>query len=280
MVEKIESSDGKLTGEFVIFTREMQEQALTNNPNNRRLGRRNVTQIKDMIYADVWKDNGIPIQFDEDGELFNGQHRITAFYEMGVEPEVLVVCGVSKDAIDTVDTGRKRTGGDTIKVMSDYTTSESTHLHYAFAWLCKYELENFYINQRMLRNDEVAQYLSRHPKIEKSVKFVSKRPSNRAIISKPICIFLHYMFMMSHEAHADFFLNAIYDGGMRVDCASNQCRNALIDMKAPELNIHAGDKVILLINSWNRTWTKGVVKKLKTASTLKRKKDEKWVKIL
>jgi hypothetical protein len=49
-----------------------------------------------------------PIAFTTNGELLNGQHRLTALIRSGVTLDMLVAYDVPEDLFDVIDTGRKR----------------------------------------------------------------------------------------------------------------------------------------------------------------------------
>lgn len=78
----------------------------TINVNNRGISRVRVGQYTELMKLGLWdENNGDPIQLDVDGNLVNGQHRLKAIVNSGVELKFFVVRGVSRYARNTIDTG-------------------------------------------------------------------------------------------------------------------------------------------------------------------------------
>lgn len=86
------------------------------NTHNRRLRSRQVSLYAESMRQDRWSLNGEPIQFDADGTLLNGQHRLSAIVESGVGVWLLIVQGLPTDAQDTMDSGIKRKTGDIAEI--------------------------------------------------------------------------------------------------------------------------------------------------------------------
>lgn len=102
--------------EFMIVTPRIAQAWLTKNSNNRNLRPRKVDAYAAAMRAGDWIASGDSIKFDPDGNLLDGQHRLAAVVASGVSITVLVVWDVSPEAQAVVDTGARRTSGDTLKL--------------------------------------------------------------------------------------------------------------------------------------------------------------------
>ena len=72
-----------------------------------------------MLEGD-WRNIGVPLILDEHGRLSDGQHRLSAVIESETVQQFNVVDGVPHaDALLTVDTGRKRSVGDILQIISN-----------------------------------------------------------------------------------------------------------------------------------------------------------------
>lgn len=72
-------------------------------------------------------NNGDTIRVDNEGNLIDGQHRLTAFYRSDLETLTFTVTfGLSPQAFKTIDDGRKRTPGDILGI-----NGISNHTHVA-----------------------------------------------------------------------------------------------------------------------------------------------------
>ncbi len=91
-------------------------QLLGGNTQNRNLRKRVVTQYAGDMAAGLWSDQGDPIRMNGDGTLLDGQHRLHAIIESGTTQSMVVVSGVSKSSILTMDTGAKRNLADVLKL--------------------------------------------------------------------------------------------------------------------------------------------------------------------
>lgn len=95
------------TEEFVTAER-AKEYLARNHPRNRTVLRGKVEKMK----QDLLEGRHVPthqgIAFDLDGNLVDGQHRLTAIAESGVGIRLLVTRGLGPEAFDVIDTGRVR----------------------------------------------------------------------------------------------------------------------------------------------------------------------------
>lgn len=106
----------------------------TINVNNRGISQNRVGQYTQLMQLGLWdENNGDPIQLDVDGNLVNGQHRLKAIVNSGVELKMFIVRGVSRYARNTIDTGVsatnsalwKRTGAEYYRYWSAILTQLS-----------------------------------------------------------------------------------------------------------------------------------------------------------
>lgn len=101
---------------FVIetITPEKAEAYLKTNTKNRPISKTFIISYADTMRKGGWMLNGVPIVFDTDGQLIDGQHRLLAVKEAGVPVQFAVVRGVRGDAFTTFDCGRHRALGQLI----------------------------------------------------------------------------------------------------------------------------------------------------------------------
>lgn len=90
---------------------------------NENLGRqrnynhKTVEEYAREMKGGYWMVNGEAIKFDEDGKLCDGQHRLGACIQSDTPFDSLVVRGIDRNAFETMDTGKKRHGGDVLTIM-------------------------------------------------------------------------------------------------------------------------------------------------------------------
>jgi hypothetical protein len=88
----------------------------TRNRNNRNVRPGKIRQFVDALTNDCWMLTGDTIKFGINGELLDGQNRLRACLTSGVSLRTHVVFGIDPDAFTVLDSGAKRTMGDTFKV--------------------------------------------------------------------------------------------------------------------------------------------------------------------
>lgn len=88
----------------------------TNTKGQRNLSAANVERYaSDMITQD-WHPNGDTVKISSDLELLDGQHRLNAIVNSGEAQVLLIVTGIDKEAMSTIDAGRKRTFSDQLRM--------------------------------------------------------------------------------------------------------------------------------------------------------------------
>ena len=77
----------------------------------------NIDRFVDAMNADEWVEAlCFPLFLDVDGELLDGQHRLTALVRTGSAMNFLVVSGLPKDAFTYIDQNKTRTLADALSI--------------------------------------------------------------------------------------------------------------------------------------------------------------------
>ena len=111
----------EITIELADVTPEIAQKWLLRNIKNRNLRKGMVGQYGRDMAAGEWTINGSTVVFSVDGDLIDGQHRLSAIAacdRAGVSFPLLVVRGVVEKAKRTIDGGAKRTMGDRLSIDS------------------------------------------------------------------------------------------------------------------------------------------------------------------
>jgi hypothetical protein len=177
----------KKQGKFCLLdhetTPELAELLLTLNINNRRP--RNVERYKRAIDEGRWIDTGDPIRITTDGILCDGQNRLLAILAAVRTSRLTFIFGVPPEAFKVIDTGAKRTGGDTLQIREEKNSS-----------LLAASLRMLYNIQRgmprggvSVDNDVLLDFLEAHPKLRDSCHIGSvvtnyvKVPTSAVVVS-------------------------------------------------------------------------------------------------
>lgn len=86
------------------------------NNNNRPKSAAEVKKLADHMSARKWNLTGDTIKFSESGILLDGQHRLSACAQSGVEFKTHIVFGIADGAFDFLDVGKKRTPAHVLSI--------------------------------------------------------------------------------------------------------------------------------------------------------------------
>lgn len=92
----------------MLVTPEMARLFLDRNINNRDIKPSVVDKYARDMRSGNWQFNGVPIQFDWNGVLIDGQHRLLALVEAGVALEFVIETGLDPASRTTIDIGATR----------------------------------------------------------------------------------------------------------------------------------------------------------------------------
>lgn len=95
-----------------------------NNDNYRKIREGYVLQLADSMRRGEWIITGDAIKFDRNGNLIDGQHRLLAVIESGVDIEAFVITQIENAAQEVMDSGRGRTLADRLRRRGEKYYSE------------------------------------------------------------------------------------------------------------------------------------------------------------
>lgn len=116
---------------FTRITPELASEWLTHNTNNRHIREKFVKSLMNKIENGQWQPFTLDaIGFYEDGTLANGQQRLTAISRGATPVYAKVEFNIPKDACIAIDTGKSRSAGDNIRILTgkDFYTSRISNM--------------------------------------------------------------------------------------------------------------------------------------------------------
>ena len=99
-----------------------------NIENNRKAKPSRIAAYARDIETGHWLFTGEAIKFDVDGHLVDGQNRCLAVLRAGLATQILVVRGLSKEAVYVLDSGMSRSGADAIHISGAADKSDPKNL--------------------------------------------------------------------------------------------------------------------------------------------------------
>ncbi|MGV3714357.1 hypothetical protein [Pseudolysinimonas sp.] len=254
-----EAKTTKLAHSIVEVTPDTAAKWLGQNIGNRNLRRQKVLQYARDMREGNWQLSGQAIQFDWDGRLIDGQHRLEAVIESGVTVQALVVKGLDPHAREVIDTGAKRSASDALKFAG---FNQDPNLLAAVARLADAR-ENGYLRTAMaasvpsLSNADVIAWAERNPAVAAAILLA--RRTYRAINIQP-SVWAYCLFEL-HKVSPDGaleFAESIAD--MRLE-GKGDPRKTMIDIfhraatgqrRKPEV----AEAIYITFRAWN-AWGAG-----------------------
>ena len=102
--------------EVMLVTPEIAKNFLMKNTNNRKMKVYSKNKYSRDMENENWQFNGDAIRLDSEGNLRDGQNRCQAIVDSGVSIYAIVIKGIKKEAVQTIDTGNSRTNADVLEM--------------------------------------------------------------------------------------------------------------------------------------------------------------------
>ena len=117
--------DQALDAQLMRVTPKLAEQWLGRNDSNRNIRPTKLAQLVRDMQGGRFALTGDSIKFDLNGNLIDGQHRLTAVRDSGIPIEVLVVRGLAPTVRAVIDTGATRSASDALRIAGKHAGSRS-----------------------------------------------------------------------------------------------------------------------------------------------------------
>ena len=214
------------------ITPELASKWLTKNLVNRDIRRKKVEMFARDICNGKWQMNGEAIVFNENGELIDGQHRLSAVVMAKKSVDMLVVKGIENE-VTIFDRGSNRSTTDIFRLMgydakvANNSTVSMVRMH----WL-------FQFSKDTVSDSEILDYISRHEENVVKADSIRKRlgASNKYgfKMGAPAILAFFYAYELGYdEKKLDRFVEILIKGTpeSKAEFAAVIYRNDLIQRK-------------------------------------------------
>jgi hypothetical protein len=207
----------ELTPELMDITPEIAEAFLQFNVQNRKINERHVREIARALVDGEYLDNGEAIKLSwpiaSRGGLpilLDGQHRLQAIVDTGITVKLLVVRGLDPRSQATMDTGRKRTGADWLRIKGEreYTVTSAV-LSAIWKWD---QGDKMLLTSPKPTPLEQWGLLERHPEIRRSRDVGIQTNQGFPDLKKTSLSVAHYILNGLDPVHAPYFFRLIGTG--------------------------------------------------------------------
>ncbi len=232
----------------------MAQRMMEQNKLNRPIRPKNVRKISKELRAGNWDVNGETIKFDPDGNVLDGQNRLTACLLTGISFKTYVVYGLDPKTKTTIDTGVVRSASD-VMAFEGVKPHIAKIIGPAIGWLFAYAaivskggLSRDYTNQ------EALDFFKSNRVIADLADLVSSWPKNRRPLAASTLTFIFFETARLDQDLALDFMEKLCTGARMDDIEpAYHARNFLEDDLRATTRMSERQRVALLIKAWNRT---------------------------
>lgn len=233
---------------------------LKRNINNRPLSPSTVKKYTSAMLDGAWVLNGDTIRFNENGDLIDGQHRLSACVQCNLPFETYVARDVPHKAFFTFDEGKRRSIGD---VMATQGKKHYTTVAAALRCLFSYQTNGTLHIADALRPDQANALLAKNPGIEDATHDACNNGA-KGMIPPGTLAFLMYVTYRSDFKKAKEFWDKVGTGeGLSKAEPAFVLRKKLIENLAASARLRPAALGALCVKAWNAHKAGEVIKQLK-----------------
>lgn len=186
-----------------IITPAKAKMYLERNTNNRHISPKSVAHYSRQMDIGAWKFNGDTIRFLENNVLADGQHRLESIIKTGKPMKCIIVTGLDKDCMSTIDTGRSRRVGDHLRIYGKFEISNFMAVAAACSIVAKFQKGKFVDSRDKQSPAEAIAFIKENPDF---LKHCNVGADLAKLITPSIAISTRYLFSkIDRYVAAEFF---------------------------------------------------------------------------
>lgn len=238
-------------GQVVKITPVLAEIMLKRNVKNRALKKRAIARYKRAMKDGRWLVTHEGIAFSADGFLIDGQNRLTAIIESGKTVEMPVFFGIASVAFAVIDTGKARTGADTLGIAGHQYSA----LMAATARMLKSIETKTPFAESVVDNDEIEPFIMAHPGMEEAARITSNVMNQLKSVPSAIAT-AAYLIGRKHpaEVYTPFFEQLKTGLGFKSNREPIYILRRHITEGRDRMSVAVNDRRLALCGSIIKTW--------------------------
>ena len=195
---------------LMTVTPQLAKQWLERNVHNRPLSEVTVIAYALDMLEGRWRYNGAAIQFDSNGTLIDGQHRLKACVEADVPFQTIVVFDLPPEVMRTIDIGKPRTSGHIAHLEGAQNASCACAVAGLILIHQKYGIRHMNDPRCQPTKTQVVEAVGRLPGIDGAV--AQAKLLARKIAAPRLVGFCWYAFAQQDRTLADRFFTELANG--------------------------------------------------------------------
>lgn len=201
----------EVTTEIVDVTPEIAHALLAKNTHNRNLSPQKVEQLAGAIRRGEWSLNGDAIRISRTDILLDGQHRLHAVIKANKAIRTLIVRGLDDATQETMDTGKKRSLGDMLRLRGEKNCSRLAaviHILYSYSQTGTISSKGLAVPPTP---QQLLAFLDRHPDIRGFLN-TPRDDYNKHLLTPGVSATLYYLFSLVDQEDAALFFEYLASG--------------------------------------------------------------------
>lgn len=256
------------TAKIEIITPDDAKRYLARNTENRTLRPYHVEAMARDHAAGRFAFNGDAIRFFDDGVLADGQHRLQMVVRTAKPLQAVVVRGLDRESMKSIDGGMRRTHGDRLNLAGVANGNRVAATISILNILAKGAYQ-----AKTPTPTEVFDILARHPEIERAVSHCSRVSFGMTNIAAAF----HYVGYATGRADlADEMVETIKHGTNGPDSPFFMARERIIKARSGDARMHRDGLIAITCAAWKAATGEKPAKRLNVAPFKSRPSVERW----
>lgn len=242
------------TCKLETITPQLAKQYLATNPQNRSLKESSLGQYTAEHRKDNWQVTGETVIFCKEGKLRDGFHRLESSVRANKPMRTFVVRGISKEAVNFIDSGISRTPADVLTINEiEYGTELASMTRFIIFF--KSGLYGHAANssgkKELTTNNEIFQFVNKNKSsLLESMPYGFTKGTK--ITTPSIISGLHFILKSKNYDAADTFCHKLAQGGnLTKSSPINRIRELLENDRVNRFNRNRTEKLALICKAWN-----------------------------
>jgi hypothetical protein len=194
----------------ITITPQLATDLLKRNHRNRGLRDRAVNDYARDMASGNWVINGEAIKLATNGDVLDGQHRLHAITKAARPIDMFVVIGLTPEAQETMDSGRKRSTGDVLSLRTEENaTTLAAILRRVWAWQ---QDDRRFKGRQTPTTAECTALLTAHPELRRSAEIATRTRHAFPHIPQSVLGTAHFLFNAIDPDECAWFFQRLGDG--------------------------------------------------------------------
>lgn len=233
LLSEVQAADGDIRFERLLIDPEMAAEMLERiSPENRRGFKEDVVkEYTEAMEKGAWLDNGMPIIFDQEGNLIDGVQRLHAVIRANVTIISSVAFNIPGDALHTIDQHRRRTYSGVLETREVLNAGTLIRL---MTNLIRIENGELGIESYPIGWGRFERVRKSNPLLTEAVNMASSATQRgSALLTNPRTALTFMALAAGHREEIELFLRALKeDGVVEADSPALILKNQLITRRA------------------------------------------------